>query len=194
MDKNDSMMLVLSELKGMRSDISTLTTDVAELKNGFQLMQEDIADLKADVAVLKADVAELKDDVAELKNDVAVLKADMVEVKADVAELKNDVAVLKTDMVEVKADVAELKDDVAVLKADMIEVKEDVADIKVQQKENTRFISALIDGQTVIEIRFDTMHSDIHSDIYDLRARTSNLENVTGRILFNMESAKCANF
>ena len=131
MDKNDSMMLVLSELKGMRSDISTLTTDVAELKNGFQLMQEDIADLKADVAVLKAD---------------------------------------------------------------MIEVKEDVADIKVQQKENTRFISALIDGQTVIEIRFDTMHSDIHSDIYDLRARTSNLENVTGRILFNMESAKCANF
>lgn len=152
MDKNDSMMLVLSELKGMRSDISTLTTDVAELKNGFQLMQEDIADLKADVAVLKA------------------------------------------DMVEVKADVAELKDDVAVLKADMIEVKEDVADIKVQQKENTRFISALIDGQTVIEIRFDTMHSDIHSDIYDLRARTSNLENVTGRILFNMESAKCANF
>ena len=152
MDKNDSMMLVLSELKGMRSDISTLTTDVAELKNGFQLMQEDIADLKA---------------------DVAVLKADMVEVKADVAELKNDVAVLK---------------------ADMIEVKEDVADIKVQQKENTRFISALIDGQTVIEIRFDTMHSDIHSDIYDLRARTSNLENVTGRILFNMESAKCANF
>lgn len=166
MDKNDSMMLVLSELKGMRSDISTLTTDVAELKNGFQLMQEDIADLKA---------------------DVAVLKADMVEVKADVAELKDDVAVLK-------ADVAELKDDVAVLKADMIEVKEDVADIKVQQKENTRFISALIDGQTVIEIRFDTMHSDIHSDIYDLRARTSNLENVTGRILFNMESAKCANF
>ena len=173
MDKNDSMMLVLSELKGMRSDISTLTTDVAELKNGFQLMQEDIADLKA---------------------DVAVLKADMVEVKADVAELKTDVAVLKTDMVEVKADVAELKDDVAVLKADMIEVKEDVADIKVQQKENTRFISALIDGQTVIEIRFDTMHSDIHSDIYDLRARTSNLDNVTGRILFNMESAKCANF
>ena len=173
MDKNDSMMLVLSELKGMRSDISTLTTDVAELKNGFQLMQEDIADLKA---------------------DVAVLKADMVEVKADVAELKDDVAVLKADMVEVKADVAELKDDVAVLKADMIEVKEDVADIKVQQKENTRFISALIDGQTVIEIRFDTMHSDIHSDIYDLRARTSNLENVTGRILFNMESAKCANF
>ena len=173
MDKNDSMMLVLSELKGMRSDISTLTTDVAELKNGFQLMQEDIADLKADVAVLKADVA-------ELKNDVAVLKVDMVEVKADVAGLKTDVA--------------ELKDDVAVLKADMIEVKEDAADIKVQQKENTRFISALIDGQTVIEIRFDTMHSDIHSDIYDLRARTSNLENVTGRILFNMESAKCANF
>ena len=159
MDKNDSMMLVLSELKGMRSDISTLTTDVAELKNGFQLMQEDIADLKADVA-----------------------------------ELKTDVAVLKADMIEVKADVAELKDDVAVLKADMVEVKEDVADIKVQQKENTRFISALIDGQTVIEIRFDTMHSDIHSDIYDLRARTSNLENVTGRILFNMESAKCANF
>ena len=180
MDKNDSMMLVLSELKGMRSDISTLTTDVAELKNGFQLMQEDIADLKADVAVLKADMVEVKADVAELKNDVAVLKADMVEVKADVAELK--------------ADVTELKNDVAVLKADMIEVKEDVADIKVQQKENTRFISALIDGQTVIEIRFDTMHSDIHSDIYDLRARTSNLENVTGRILFNMESAKCANF
>ena len=187
MDKNDSMMLVLSELKGMRSDISTLTTDVAELKNGFQLMQEDIADLKADVAELKADVA-------ELKNDVAVLKTDMVEVKADVAELKADVVLLKADMIEVKADVAELKDDVAVLKADMIEVKEDVADIKVQQKENTRFISALIDGQTVIEIRFDTMHSDIHSDIYDLRDRTSNLENVTGRILFNMESAKCANF
>ncbi len=75
-----------------------------------------LSTLESDMAEVKSDVAVLKSDMAEVKSDVAVLKSDM-------AEVKSDVAVLKSDMAEVKSDVAVLKDNVSGLRGNSYEQK-----------------------------------------------------------------------
>ena len=77
MDLEKSMELVLTELRGLRTDMD---------------------DVKSDISVLKADVADLKTDVTALKTDVAGLKTDVAALKTDVAGLKTDVAGIKSEL------------------------------------------------------------------------------------------------
>ena len=58
---------ILEILMQMQSDISSLKTDVADLKTGQAKLEQDVAGLKTDVADLKTDVTGLKTDVADLK-------------------------------------------------------------------------------------------------------------------------------
>ena len=75
--------------------------------------------LKSDMAEVKSDVAGLKSDMAEVKSDVAGLKSDMAEVKSDVGGLKSDMAEVKSDMAEVKSDVGGLKSDVTEVRTEI---------------------------------------------------------------------------
>lgn len=56
----------VSEIPGLKSDVSVLKTDVSELKTDVGVLKTDVAVLKTDVAVLKTDVAVLKDTVNEI--------------------------------------------------------------------------------------------------------------------------------
>lgn len=76
MDLEKSMELVLTELRGLRTDMDDVKLDISVLK-------ADVADLKTDVTALKTDVAALKIDVAGLKTDVAVLKTDVAGIKSE---------------------------------------------------------------------------------------------------------------
>lgn len=76
MDLEKSMELVLTELRGLRTDMDDVKSDISVLK-------ADVADLKTDVTALKTDVAALKIDVAGLKTDVAVLKTDVAGIKSE---------------------------------------------------------------------------------------------------------------
>jgi chromosome segregation ATPase len=68
---------ILSELVGLRQDVTELKTDVAVLK-------KDVAVLKTDVAVLKKDVAVLKKDMAKLKEDHSKLRYEFNEFRDNV--------------------------------------------------------------------------------------------------------------
>lgn len=76
MDLEKSMELVLTELRGLRTDMDDVKSDISVLK-------ADVADLKTEVTALKTDVAALKIDVAGLKTDVAVLKTDVAGIKSE---------------------------------------------------------------------------------------------------------------
>ena len=49
-----------------------------------QIVREELTGVKADVGTLKTDVADLKQNVTALTTDVNTLKSDMADVKADV--------------------------------------------------------------------------------------------------------------
>ena len=67
MDLEKSMELVLTELRGLRTDMD---------------------DVKSDISVLKADVADLKTDVVMLKTDVAGIKSELKVVNSRLDRLE----------------------------------------------------------------------------------------------------------
>lgn len=81
MDLEKSMELVLTELRGLRTDMDDVKSDISVLK-------ADVADLKTDVTALKTDVAGLKTDVAMLKTDMAGIKSELKVVNSRLDRLE----------------------------------------------------------------------------------------------------------
>ena len=61
-------------------------------------------------------------------------------------------------------------------------VEENLSDLTEQVKENTMFIHALVNGQHKLEQKLDTATEFMQN----LAVRTTTLEHVTGKILYNL--------
>ena len=61
-------------------------------------------------------------------------------------------------------------------------VEENLSGLTEQVKENTMFIHALVNGQHKLEQKIDTTMDYV----MNLASRTSTLEHVTGKILYNL--------
>ena len=178
MDLENSMELVLAELRGLRTDMDDVKSDISVLKT-------DVADLKTDVVALKTDVADLKTDVVALKTDVADLKTDVVTLKTDVADLKTDVAVLKTDVVDIKSDLE-------VVNSRLDRLEQGQADILEQQREHTVLIHALMDGQVTLEERIADFRKECNQKITVLAERVYECEQVICRNSYDIALLKMA--
>ena len=90
MDLEKSMELVLTELRGLRTDMDDVKLDISVLK-------ADVADLKTDVTALKTDVAGLKTDVAGIKSELKVVNSRLDRLEqgqADILEQQREHTVL----------------------------------------------------------------------------------------------------
>ncbi len=94
---------ILSELVGLRQDVTELKTDVAVLKTDVAVLKKDVAVLKTDVAVLKKDVAVLKKDVAKLKEDHSKLRFEFNEFRDNVLQYTKSQTLIqeKTDTLHI---------------------------------------------------------------------------------------------
>ena len=75
------------QFKEIKTDVTTLRTDIAAMKG-------DIEELKTDVTTLKVDIAAMKGDIRELKSDVTTLKANGVTMKGNISSLDTSVSKL----------------------------------------------------------------------------------------------------
>ena len=64
----------------------------------------------------------------------------------------------------------------------MDSMEQNLSDLTEQVKENTMFIHALVNGQHKLEQKIDTTMDYV----MNLASRTSTLEHVTGKILYNL--------
>lgn len=90
MDLEKSMELVLTELRGLRTDMDDVKSDISVLK-------ADVADLKTDVTTLKTDVAGLKTDVAGIQSELKVVNSRLDRLEqgqADILEQQREHTVL----------------------------------------------------------------------------------------------------
>ena len=90
MDLEKSMELVLTELRGLRTDMDDVKSDISVLK-------ADVADLKTDVTTLKTDVAGLKTDVAGIQSELKVVNSRLARLEqgqADILEQQREHTVL----------------------------------------------------------------------------------------------------
>lgn len=74
MPEEKKLDLILSELKGIRTDVSGLKEDVSGLKEDVSGLKENVSRLEKDVFGLKQDVSGLKQDVLGLKQDVSGIR------------------------------------------------------------------------------------------------------------------------
>ena len=74
-EERDNILLELvSEVRGIKTDVSDLKTDVSDLKTDVKGLKTDVSDLKTDVKDLQTNVANLQIDVEKLKTQVENLK------------------------------------------------------------------------------------------------------------------------
>jgi archaellum component FlaC len=78
--------------------VSTVRSDVNNLKTDANALKTDVNGLKTDASTLKTDESGLKTDASTLKTDVSGLKIEASSVKTDVGSVKTDVANLETDL------------------------------------------------------------------------------------------------
>lgn len=80
MDTNDTLMLILSELRDIKSDISGLHQNVKKLEQGQNELQLDVKGLQQDVKGLQQDVKELQQGQEILKRGQNELKQNLATV------------------------------------------------------------------------------------------------------------------
>lgn len=80
MTDSEKLDLILSEIKGIKSEMAVMKSDIAELKS-------DVAELKSEMAVVKSDIAKLKAEMKEVKSDIAGLKAKMAGMESDITDI-----------------------------------------------------------------------------------------------------------
>ena len=74
-EERDNILLELvSEVRGIKTDVGDLKTDVKGLKTDVKDLQTNVANLQTDVKSLQTNVANLQTDVEKLKTDVESLK------------------------------------------------------------------------------------------------------------------------
>lgn len=77
---NDTQMMkagfhdVCEAIKGLRSDVTELQTEVKELRSDVTELQTEVKELRSDVTELQSDVKSLKEDTKELKERVSKLE------------------------------------------------------------------------------------------------------------------------
>lgn len=104
----------------------------------------------------------------EVHQELREIRQDLVEVHQELGELRQGLNEVRQDLIGVHQELGELRHG-------LNEVRQDLSDLTVQVKENTIFISALVQGQTKIEGTL--LHSHHRDDA--LEARITINEGVT---------------
>ncbi len=86
----ETLKLILTEIKGVKEDITSVKRDVAALKGDVSALKRDVAALKADSTALKEDVAAVKGDIIALKQDSKVLKDGQGRIEEKVVSLSSE--------------------------------------------------------------------------------------------------------
>lgn len=82
MTDSQKIDLILTELTGLKEDVSELKSDVSELKS-------DVSGLKEDVSGLKEDVSSIKLEMARMNGEINGLKSGQLLIRRDIKDMKN---------------------------------------------------------------------------------------------------------
>lgn len=86
------MLQILDELKSLRSDMTTVKSDVTALKN-------DMVTVKSDVTALKNDMITVKSDITSMQSNMNFMQADITSMQVDIRMIKETMAT-KEDIVD----------------------------------------------------------------------------------------------
>ena len=101
MTDSEKLDLILLEIRGMKTDIQDLKTEMKEVK-------ADIEDLKTEMKEVKADIEDLKSEMKEVKADIEAMKAEMQIMKVDIRNLRAELSVVKQNIADLGSKIVDI--------------------------------------------------------------------------------------
>ena len=143
---------------------TTLTLILSELKGMNQRMSS-----------MEGKITSMETRMNSMEGKIASMETRMNSMESKIISMDN-----RMDSMESK--MASMDNRMDRLERGQDEIKSNLADLTEQVKENTRFIRALVDGQTVLETKLSTLDENFQQ----LSSRTKKLERTSGGILYEL--------
>ena len=143
---------------------TTLTLILSELKGMNQRMSSmegKITSIETRMNSMEGKIASMETRMNSMEGKIASMEIRMNSMEGKITSMDN-----RMDRLERGQD----------------EIKSNLTDLTEQVKENTRFIRALVDGQTVLETKL----SALDENFQQLSSRTKKLERTSGGILYEL--------
>ena len=96
--------------------------------------------------------------------------------------IENHMGTIENRMDSMENRMDSMENRMGAMESRMDSMEQNLSDLTEQVKENTMFIHALVNGQHKLEQKIDTTMDYV----MNLASRTSTLEHVTGKILYNL--------
>lgn len=161
MDMDTTLTLILSELKGMNQRMSSMEGKITSMETRMNSMEGKIASMETRMNSMESKIISMDNRMDSMENKMISMDNRMDSMESKMTSMDN-----RMDRLEQGQD----------------EIKSNLADLTEQVKENTRFIRALVDGQTVLETKL----SALDENFQQLSSRTKKLERTSGGILYEL--------
>ena len=143
---------------------TTLTLILSELKGINQRMYS----METKMTSMDNHIDSMENKITSIETRIDSMENKMISIETRIDSMEN-----KMTSIETRIDRLERGQD---------EIKSNLADLTEQVKENTLFIRALVDGQTVLETKLSTLDKGF----LQLSNRTKKLERTSGGILYEL--------
>ena len=161
MDMDTTLTLILSELKGMNQRMSSMEGKITSIETRMNSMEGKIASMEIRMNSMESKIISMDNRIDSMESKIISMDNRMDSMEGKITSMDN-----RMDRLERGQD----------------EIKSNLTDLTEQVKENTRFIRALVDGQTVLETKL----SALDENFQQLSSRTKKLERTSGGILYEL--------
>ena len=175
MDMDTTLTLILSELKGMNQRMSSMEGKITSMETRMNSMEGKIASMETRMNSMESKIASMETRMDSMESKIISMDNRMDSMENKMISMDN-----RMDFMESK--MASMDNRMDRLERGQDEIKSNLADLTEQVKENTRFIRALVDGQTVLETKLSTLDETFQQ----LSSRTKKLERTSGGILYEL--------
>lgn len=117
-----------------------------------------------------------------MENTMQLILNELKTMNQRMDSIENHVESMETHMSSMENRMESMENRMGSMENRMDSVEQNLSDLTEQVKENTRFIQALVNGQHKLEQQLDNAVEFMQN----LAVRTTTLEHVTGKILYNL--------
>ena len=159
MDMDTTLTLILSELKGMNQRMSSMEGKITSIETRMNSMEGKIASMEIRMNSMESKIISMDNRIDSMESKIISMDNRMDSMEGKITSMDNRMDRLERGQDEIN-----------------------LTDLTEQVKENTRFIRALVDGQTVLETKL----SALDENFQQLSSRTKKLERTSGGILYEL--------
>lgn len=141
---------LIPAINGNADDITTLKTDVANIKTQIQSISVEIDGISDTLEAYRLEFAEIKNDIDSINTKITTINSSIVTINQNITSISNIVSVLESatqalsaDMAQVKSDVTSLSGIISTQGNEIIAIKADIKNLQDYDESITKTLGDL---------------------------------------------------